>query len=306
MSYKGTIQQIGTSPKGELKSKPKLFARISPVTGVGDVRIRCTNAMKGEMEKQGGLGGSVKRLSVRYVFLAAVVRFCDRFTAVLGTAPATEMESDTAIQASKEAPLSADLAKEIKVDSAFQFSVFAGLVAYVRTPFVYMGNVLMHSVARLIAADGAVAKGIRNVTIGLKVTVLEVASTIARSKMNRVLADSEAVGSTVPTVDTTASGTTVTTGSTATGTTGSATDVEACGVQKTVAHAGVFTWFLPEYADGTLSIFQIFSGVQSADAVEVDLEADSVYWANNFSRDGVLSLVFAQTEPQNDNELKVI
>jgi len=303
--YKGRFQQVET-PKGKFEPKKKLSVQISPITVVGNVRIRCINALKGEMERQGTFGGSVKRLSVRYVFLAAVVRFFDWCVAVLGTAPAKEMESDTAIQASKEAPLSADPVAEVKVNGKIRFSVLAGLVAYARAPFRHIRDILMHHVAGLTAADSAVAKFAETMKVFRKSVAEAVKSAIAESRFNSFTNDHDALGSSAPTVDIPAVETSFTTADTATGSTGTAADVGVQDEIKMATKAGLFTWFLPEYEDGALTIFQVFSGVQSADTVEVDLEEDSVYWANNINQNGVLSLVFAQTDPQTENELKVI
>lgn len=63
--------------------------------------------------------------------------------------------------------------------------------------------------------------------------------------------------------------------------------------------------YLSELDDTTLSIFQGFSGVQSGEVLEVDLETESVFWANAMVTDGTLNLVFAETATPNDTILEV-
>jgi hypothetical protein len=74
----------------------------------------------------------------------------------------------------------------------------------------------------------------------------------------------------------------------------------------TTYNAAPYAWFLTEYTDGTAHVHQCVSGVQSGNTVEIDMEAESVYWANAFTHDGTANLVFAQTEPQTSGELELI
>jgi hypothetical protein len=216
------------------------------------------------------------------------------------------MEADTAFQTATDVSLSADPATDVKVDDKIRLAVLAGLVAYVRASCKHIRDVLMCHVAGLTAAGSAVTKFTEILKVFRKSEAEAAESAIAESRFNSFTNDHDALGSSAPTVDTPAVETSFSTEDTATGSTGTVADVSVQGMQETVSSAGLATWIFPEYADGVLTIFQVFSGVQSADTVEVDLEEDSVYWANNTVKNGVLSLVFAQTEPQTDNELKVI
>ena len=76
-------------------------------------------------------------------------------------------------------------------------------------------------------------------------------------------------------------------------------------VEKIGHTARAAVWFFPEFVGGTLTVYQVFSGVQSGDALEIDTEAESTYWANAKVTDGVLHLVFTETTTQTGNILEV-
>lgn len=304
--YKGTIQHFDTSPKGKLTRKQKFKVLISHTTTRLNVRFRFISGLKGTITSPESLGCFVKRLSVRHVFFAAVNRIFHRYNGTLDTAPADTYEADTMIKVDHESRIAADPVAEVEADKKTRVSRLAKLVAYARAPFVYIMDNFMSHVANVVSVAGAVAKSIKTATFKRKSLALRAEAVLNRSRDNEPQFDVDFKCATVPGTCGQPEEDVVDVGLKAEVIPATVADV---GVRKkvgVVAEAGLLTWFLPEYENGTLTIFQTFSGVQSGKCLEVDLEEDGVCWANAFNQNGVLSLVFAQTEPQTDNELKVI
>ena len=302
--HKGQLFRVDKH-EGGITRKKIFHVIVTPVTFVKGALAKIPNETV-EFQDKGTFTGNLKRLSVLYRFLAGVGRIFKRHEATVDTAPATTMDADTAFHTSKESPLSSDPAEALTAKSKIGSSRLVKLVAYARAPAVTICNILMGHLAGLFPADGAIARYLKVIQIGHESTADTADSAVAASRDNTILSDGKGTGCSAPTQDIPAVESTFTSDNTATVKTADVADVEAYGTQKTWASAEAFTWVLPECADGVLSIFQIFSGIQSGDTVEVDMETESSYWETNIIQDGVLSLVFAQTEAQTDNELKVI
>lgn len=293
--------------KGKLTDQtPELRATMEQVDNGPKATVNRVAGITGAFYRMGRwLKAAVRPLDILYRFLAARQTVRQTHSAKETTAPAVTMEAGGKVTHQVEASLNAQPAAEVKVDSQPREGVFAQLVAYNRAAAVYIANILTGHLAGLGAAPGAVAKFRKAVRLERTSKAEAAGSAIMESRFNRSATGSTATGSTAPAQDTPAVETVFTADSTATA--GQAVAVEASGHgrQDTVHGAGLSTWFLPEYADGTLSIFQVFSGVQSGDTVEIDCEENSAYWAKNMVTAGVLGLVFTETVTQTGNTLEV-
>ena len=292
---------------GKIQEKTqKLKARILPDDTIPKAEITPVKYYDGKWHKRIFFSGIVKQLDAIYRFLAAKARIVQTHEAKANSAPAVEIEADSTIQASKEAQLSSHPAKAITVDQKERLSVSAKLVAYRRAGLAYIKKLFFRRTAKLQAAPGAVAKYIKAVKLKRTSKAIAAESAIMESRFNKVHIGRKAAGSSAPAQIIPETEVTVTAKHTATAIMGTAVDVNINHLFRAVHHAPLYAWFLAEQNGNILSVFQAFSGIQSGNVLEIDLEEESAYWANATVMDGTLNLVFAQTEPKTNNELKVI
>ena len=84
-----------------------------------------------------------------------------------------------------------------------------------------------------------------------------------------------------------------------------ATTAAAHSVQLMRDRAAAGHWYAPDIDGSTLTVYQMFGGVQTANVLELDIDC-GVYWANAFCADGVLTMVFAADAAQNNEILEVV
>ena len=325
---------------GKLRNLPGVKGKSTDQTLVIKARIeREDNAPGAKVTRVAGVSGVISRigrclkaatrpLDILYRFLAAHQIIRQKHSAQASTAPAVEIEADSAIQASKEATLSAYPAKGIAVDQKERLSVSAKLVAYNRAGLKYIKQLFFKRKAELIAAPGAVAKYSKAVKLNRTSKAIAAESAIMESRFIKVQTVLESAGCSAPAQIVPATDSdfstkhtaaainapaqivqtienTVTAKHTATASKAAVVPVNINSVFKVTHSAKLYSWYLSELDDTTLSIFQGFSGVQSGEVLEVDLETESVFWANAMVTDGTLNLVFAETATPNDTILEV-
>lgn len=326
--FKLTIQRLNAL-KGEMREKLLgLKAHIFPANTLPEVEVEPAKAFGGKWYKRISFSGVVKRLNAIYRFIAAKARIINKHEAKAISAPAVEIEADSAIKASKAAPLAAHPAKGISVDQKERVSVYAKLVAYRRAACVYIKQLFFKRTAKLQAAPGAVAKYTKAVKLHRTSKAIAAESAIMESRFIKVQTVLESAGCSAPAQIVPATDSdfstkhtaaainapaqivqtienTVTAKHTATASKAAVVPVNINSVFKVTHSAKLYSWYLSELDDTTLSIFQGFSGVQSGEVLEVDLETESVFWANAMVTDGTLNLVFAETATPNDTILEV-
>ena len=282
---RATMERVDNGPK----------ATINRVAGVTGVFFRVDRWFK----------AAVRPLDILYRFLAAHQIIRQKHSAQASTAPAVEIEADSAIQASKAAPLAAHPAKGISVDQKERVSVYAKLVAYRRAACVYIKQLFFKRTAKLQAAPGAVAKYTKAVKLHRTSKAIAAESAIMESRFIKVQTVLEAAGCSAPAQIVPATDSDFAAIHTATASKAAVVPVNINSVFKVTHSAKLYSWYLSELDDTTLSIFQGFSGVQSGEVLEIDLETESVFWANAMVTDGTLNLVFAETVTPNDTILEV-
>ena len=285
--------------------KPQLRVKITPLNDVPKVTLSSRGGFSGAWERTGRFfAGAARPLSILYRFLAGSGWIRSGFSAKAGTAPAQEIEADSAPVADVDAPLTDQPAREATAHAQPHASVWAQLAAYNRAAAVTISKLFTGKLAHALAAPGVLAKYRKQVDLE-RVSKAEAAdSAIMESRFNRIPAGVEAPAIAAPAEEMAANRVTV---AETTAAPGSAATQDA-NIQRIVnvsVKAAPYMWFLPEQTDNTLSLFQVFSGVQSGNALEIDMETESVYWANPFVHDGVMELVFAAYTAQTDNILEV-
>lgn len=326
--FKGKLQQLNAFNGKIRKKTSELTVEILPLNAFSKVTIRSEKPFGGRWYDKIRFSGSVSRIPAIYRFLKAWSKFFSRHEAKAITAPAKLIEIDTAFVDKADAKTSAHEAKCVTIDQKARIVTSVNPNAYRRAALRFFHRILVKTDALAIAANGVVAKYRKR--LGLlkrKARVFVADSAIIASRLNRVKN-----GVIAPAIKAEAeciqSNRVLQHGKTATAESAEADCVQyirvvtndmtanaeaagglVVGVNRAIADScsvAPCVWFFPEYTDGTLQIFQSVSGVQSGNAVEIDTENESVYWANAFVRDGVANLVFAQTEPQTSGELELI
>lgn len=303
--FNGKLRRLGKLGGSLTDKKPQLRVKITPLNDAPKVTLSSRGGFSATWERAGRVfAGAARPLHILYRFLAGIGWIRSSFSAKAGTAPAQEIEADSAPVAGVDAPLTAQPAREVKAHAQPHASVWAQLAAYNRAAAVTLSKIFTGKLAHALAAPGVLAKYRKRMDLE-RISKAETAgSAIIESRFGKVYAGVEAPAGSAPGEELTAARVTLTE---TTATPGSATgqDVNGQRVVNVSVKAAPYMWFLPEQTGSTLSLFQVFSGVQSGNALEIDMETESVYWANAFVRDGVLELVFAAETAQTDNILEV-
>lgn len=303
--FNGKFRRVDKLTGNLTDKKPQLRVKITPLNDVPKVTLSQRGGFSATWEKTGRVfAGAARPLSILYRFLAARVGVLTGRKAKAITAPAQEIEANSDPVAGVDAPLIARPVQEVKVHAQPHASVWAQLAAYSRAAAVYIVKIFTGLLARAVVAPGVLAKYRRRVDLERVSKAEAAASAIMESRFNRFTSENEALANTAPAEETAAHRVTA---AATTAAPGSAT-VQGVTIQRIVnisVKAAPYMWFLPEQTVGTLSLFQVFSGVQSGNTLEIDMEAESVYWANAFANNGVLDLVFAAETTQTNNILEV-
>lgn len=304
--FSGKLRRLGKLTGSLKDKKPKLHITITPLNDVPKVTLTPRGNFSGAWERAGQyFGGTARKLYIIYRFVAAHARILHRYSAKAGTAPAQEIEADSAVQARTSAFPTEHPAQEITAHSQLRTSVWVQLGAYNRAAAAYLANILTASLAKPVAAPGIMARYRKRMELEKKYKAEAAGSAIIESRYVRIYAGVEAPAITAPAEEMATdkclalevSAPTV------------AAPTTLGGIARTILttySAAPYAWFLTEYTNGTAHVYQCVSGVQSGNTVEIDMEAESVYWANAFAHDGTANLVFAQTEPQTSGELELI
>lgn len=325
--FNGKFRRVDKLTGSLTDKKPQLRIRITPLNDVPKVTLSSRGGFSGALERAGRVfAGATRPLHILYRFLAASVGVLTGRKAEAGTAPAQEIMADSAAVAGVGAPLTPQPAAELDVDSyataqvaapltpsqgkrltAYKRAPFgraAELVAYKRAPLTYVRGIITGRVAGLLVGPGKVAAFLRTTAAWLTSKAVTAGSTIMESRFNQSPAGVAVNGTTAPAEEAAASVAFVA-GKSATANAASTQDANSQRIVGVSVKAAPYMWFLSEQTGGTLSLFQVFSGVQSRNTLEIDMEEESVCWADAFANNGVLELVFAADTAQTDNILEV-
>lgn len=304
--FNGRIQRLNVLKGRMLKKLHGLKISILPINTHPKAEIKPLTQYRATWDKGISFGALVKRLNAIFRFLSAKARIINKHEAKVISAPAVDVEVDSAIQLNKEAPLIACPVPDMQVDQKQRVSVYAKLVAYRRAGLKYIKQLFFKRKAELQAAPGAVAKYNKAVKMKLTAKAATADSAIMESRFNKVQTGCEATGTSAPAQIVPAIENTFSAEHTATASTGTAVAVGINHLFRAVHRAPLASWFLPEQNGDELKFFQVFSGIQSGNVLEIDLEEESAYWANATVTDGTLNLVFAETATPNDTILEVV
>lgn len=296
-----------TSFSGKIKKDEDSLSAIFEKNGTGlTVEMKTNKRFSGSIAKSKFLfSGTISALNLLYRFLRYRENIALHKHSVANSATVVQSNSDVYILEETESKPICAKSFDLIVNDNEKLSILSVLVSYVRASCVYIKNLFMGCTANVITAVGAVARFREEMQLHSTYEAESAGSVSAKSQNNSFTNELEAVAYFAP-AETTALETAFTADGEATASFAVGADVGGDGVQKTAHNAVACVWAFPKFENGVLSIFQLFSGVQSGDTVEMDMETESAFWANNIVHDGVLSLVFAQTEPQMGNTLEVI
>lgn len=197
-------------------------------------------------------------------------------------------------------------AQEIAAKRQVQISLRANLVACKRAVAIYIKKILTPHIAKLKSCIGSVVKCSNVINLGQTAKAVVAESAMMKSRFNKLQTGSEAVGNSAPAQIVPEIESTFTANHTAKASSGKAVDINIDSLTNVTHSAKLATWFFPEQYANTLRFFQVFSGVQSGEVLEIDLETESTYWANAKVTDGALKLVFAETVIPEDKTLEVV
>lgn len=289
------------------KTEPDFTADVKPKTEITEAKVKKENVFSGiALFALNAVSGVVKALTAlyRFIFSRSIIR--QTHSAKANTAPSTVIESDSEIKVGNEANLATAPANDANADSKVKTSVYAKLVAYRRAAAVYIKSILTPHEAKLEAAPGKVARYRKAVKLKRTSEAIAADSAIMDSPFNRVETGCDAVAESAPAKVVPGMEATFTAEHTATASTAAVATVNINSLFKVSHIARLYAWFLAEQSGNELKLFQVFSGVQSGNVLEIDLEEESTYWANATVTDGALNLVFAETATQNDTILEVV
>lgn len=291
--------------EGEISHKKRFAATISyKERFAGELRNRTAF---GSSVGPGSSDGGLRPLDFVYRFIVVKAKMLFRLKMKAIAARAIAVDINSAIQEREEIPLSAVPAEIVTVDSKIVDSDgWAKLVAYVVAQVITICKNVFEHFAGLIQASSAVAKYFEELPTEYESPAEAAPGSILLSRGSVFISEDEGTGcsalaQTIPAMEKV-----FISDKTATACSAIVSNVECWGTQKSVSRCELIIWAFPAYENGVLSVSQLFSGIQSGDTVEMDMETESAFWANNIIRDGVLSLVYAQTEPQMGNTLEVI
>ena len=305
MKYKGYIFHR-VKLVGKIFKRINLNAKVETRELFGKVGIYPRILVKGSMQVRPGRSGSIKWLDVRYAFTSAVSTIVTKCKAALSAGKAKEVKADTAVRTESDVNLTSNHATQITAKKDIRTVSGVKLVAYFKAGMVYMKKVLTSHNVNLTRAKGAIARYKKKVATKHTADIAKAETSVTecfRIVGNEVTANC----SKAPANDGLGVDKKTQTETTATASTAGATGIGINSVMPSAKHTARLSCWYPYEQDGdTLSMTQIFSGVQNYDTLEIDLEETSAYWANAFNENGVMTLVFAQTEPQNGNILEVV
>lgn len=289
------------------KAEPDFTADVKPKTEITEAKVKKENVFSGiALFALNAVSGVVKVLTAlyRFIFSHSIIR--QMHSAKANTAPATVIESDSEINVGNEANLATAPANDANTDSKVKTSVYSKLVAYRRAAAVYIKKMFLKTIAGLQAAPGKCARYRKAVKMKQESKTIAADSAIMDSQSNLVETGCDAVAESAPENVVPGAESTFTAEHTATASTAAVSPVNINSLFKVSHIARLYAWFLAEQSGNELKLFQVFSGIQSGNVLEIDLETESAYWANAIVTDGALNLVFAETATQNDTILEVV
>lgn len=197
MNLKGFIYRLNKYSGGIQKKLLGVKVKIAPVSTIS-AKIQPIKSYGGTWDKRNWFSGVAKRLSVFYRFLAFRGELLSEHEARAISARAVEIEADSAIQASKSAPIVAQPAHDVKVNQKERVSVWAKLAAYRRAGCVYIKRLFMGHKAKAIAAPGAVAAYREEMALHRTSKAVAADSAIMESRFNTVETANEATATPAP------------------------------------------------------------------------------------------------------------
>lgn len=300
----------GMKPRDPLRGSirgvfPKLSVRIGSISRVSASKLRKVGEYSAGVTKKKTFSAAVNRTYTIYRFLLSRRKVFHRLLSRAATAPSTEIRAVGNLDLMGGSQLSSAPADEIKVDRKVKFSVSARLVAYRRAGLKYIKKLIFGCVSRLQAAPGAVAI-CRKTMQSVLTSRAEAAQGVTMHGKPKVITGCKAAGASVQAVTVPVMNDTIASEHTAQASTAAVVGMNITNAFHIGYAAKLYSWFLAERNGNELNVNQVFSGVQSGEVLEIDLEVESAYWANARVADGTLDLVFAETTIPAGNTLEVV
>lgn len=321
--FNGKLRRVDKLTGNLTDKKPQLRIRITPMNHVPKVMLSQRVAFSGAWERAGRVfAGATRPLHILYRFLAASVGVLTCRKAKAGTAPAQEIEADSATVAGVDAPLTPQPAADLDADgrataqvaapltprlgkrlTAYKkapFARYAELVAYKRAPLAYIRNNITGRAAGLLAVPGKVAVFLRTTATRLTSKAVAAGSAIIESRFNQSPAGVSVNGKTAPAQPVNARPVTPSASTAATAT--APTQAARIYTAAPAGHRALLSlsWIYPVLENGVLTIRQAYEPFQNGSALELDMGILPVVV------DGVLLIEQAYSAEQANDLLEVV
>lgn len=320
MIRRGKITEDHSEPQTHLTGQ------LMQVAMQFDGNIKPVNFHCGKLRRLMTLSGFIKKVyeGIRHLRKKRPIRV--KHDANLFAATTAELIGLKNAKNKLSAPIIAAETVNANVDSRTRASITARLRAYFKGNLKFVAKLFTSHKANLTTVESTAAKYQEEIKTKSS-TDINVADSITCKSEKKIESQVKAVGTTVdanvttakkivkPKVKATGSASLVSntsvvneinakTQATASAIRTAAVNID--GMTKASHTAKLMGCYFYEQDGDSLLVYQVFSGVQSRDALEIDRETENEYFANAFVANGVMNLLFVNTASLTDNELELI
>jgi hypothetical protein len=299
------------TPRGGVKAQvedrtPKLTATITDKTGGPKATIAPVGGFTGAFQRAGKFFTAAARpLSILYRFLSYRRGVAVSHSAEANAAPTVEGYADNDVAAQVNAQAATVPVQQASVNQKERVRVFARGVAYARAAAAYIRGIALGLRAAAEAAPGSAAQYRAGVKMAKTAKATHASGVIAESRKNKIPTAAVAGGQFVaaavgnpnmelPDLELSAS-------AVAAYPVAAVADLQI----NLVLSAKAAWWFYPEQDGDALHFVQAFSGMQTGDTLEIDMEEESRFYANAYADGAAPILSSAETATMTNNTLEV-
>lgn len=268
--YSGKLRRLGKLGGSLTDKKPQLRVKITPLNDTPKVTLSSRGGFSAKWAMAGRFfTGATRPLDILYRFVAASVAVLTGRKSKAITAPAQEIEADSAPVAGVDAPLTARPVQEVTAHARPHAAVWARLAAYNRAAAVYIVKIFTGRLSRAVAAPGVLTEYRKRMDLE-RVSKAETAgSAIMESRFNSFTSKDEALANTAP-AEETATHRVTPAAHTAKTTTAAAVSVPIDSPIMAAPSAKMATWIDPVVIDGILYLPQAYSATKNGNILEVE------------------------------------
>ena len=301
--FNGKLRRLGKLGGSLTDKKPQLRVKITPLNDAPKVTLSSCGGFSATWERAGRVfAGAARPLHILYRFVAASVAVLTGRKSKAGTAPAQEIEADSAAVAGVGAPLTAQPAQEVTAHAKPHAAVWAQLEAYNRAAAVTLSRIIAATLAKAEAAPGVLAKYRKRMALE-RISKAEAAgSAIIESRFGKVYAGVDASAGSAPGEELTAARGAALEVTAPVGAAAGAVNHAARGAALAHFASISFYWIYPVLKNGVLTIRQAYEPLQDGAVLEIDHLA----WTFPALADGVLLIEQAHSATQTTDILEVV